>query len=138
MKRFEEIEAWQFARELSHQIYEATKHEGFMRDYGLKDQIQRAAVSIMSNIAEGFERNGNKEFINFLTIAKGSCGEVRSQLYVALDQGYIDEVEFKTLVQTCVRISVMLQAFIITLRVSPYKGTRYKSLETSDAVTMEP
>ena len=94
MKRFEEIEAWQFSRELAKLIYEATKQGQFAHDYGLKDQIQRAAVSIMSNIAEGFERNGNKEFINFLTIAKGSCGEVRSQLYVAFDQGYVDKAQF--------------------------------------------
>lgn len=86
MKRFEDIEAWQFSRELAKQIYGGTKQGQFAHDYGLKDQIQRAAVSIMSNIAEGFERGGNKEFLNFLSIAKGSCGEVRSQLYVAFDR----------------------------------------------------
>ena len=126
MRRFEEIEAWQFSRELAKQIYEVTKHGPFAHDYGLKDQIQRAAVSIMSNIAEGFERGGNKEFMNFLGIAKGSCGEVRSQLYVALDQGYIDKAQFEGLVQICIRVSVMLQAFITSLRNSDFKGPRYK------------
>ena len=126
MRRFEEIEAWQFARELAKQIYEATKQGPFAHDYGLKDQIQRAAVSIMSNIAEGFERGGNKEFMNFLGIAKGSCGEVRSQLYVALDQGYIDKAQFESMAQTSIRVSVMLQAFITTLRNSDLKGPRYK------------
>jgi four helix bundle protein len=126
MRRFEEIEAWQFSRELAKQIYEATKQGPFAHDYGLKDQIQRAAVSIMSNIAEGFERGGNKEFMNFLGIAKGSCGEVRSQLYVALDQGYIDQAQFEGLVQICIRVSVMLQAFITSLRNSDFKGPRYK------------
>jgi four helix bundle protein len=126
MRRFEEIEAWQLSRELAKQIYEATKQGPFAHDYGLKDQIQRAAVSIMSNIAEGFERGGNKEFMNFLGIAKGSCGEVRSQLYVALDQGYIDKAQFEGLVQVCIRVSVMLQAFITSLRNSDFKGPRYK------------
>jgi four helix bundle protein len=126
MRRFEEIEAWQLSRELAKQIYEATKQGPFAHDYGLKDQIQRAAVSIMSNIAEGFERGGNKEFMNFLGIAKGSCGEVRSQLSVALDQGYIDQAQFEGLVQVCIRVSVMLQAFITSLRNSDFKGPRYK------------
>jgi len=126
MRTFEEIEAWQFSRELAKLIYEATKQGQFAHDYGLKDQIQRAAVSIMSNIAEGFERGSNKEFMNFLSIAKGSCGEVRSQLYVAFDQGYIDESQFERMVHLCVRVSVMLQAFIAALRNSDFKGPRYK------------
>lgn len=126
MRRFEEIEAWQSSRELAKQIYEATKQGRFAHDYGLRDQIQRAAVSIMSNIAEGFERGGNKEFINFLTIAKGSCGEVRSQIYVAFDQGYVDQSQFESMVHTCIRVSVMLQAFITALRNSDFKGPRYK------------
>ncbi|MHB0986096.1 MAG: four helix bundle protein [Sulfuricella sp.] len=86
--------AWQKARLLTKQIYILTASERFSRDYGLKDQIQRAAVSVMSNIAEGFERSGLPEFHQFLVIAKGSCAEVRSQLYIALDIGYISEVEF--------------------------------------------
>ena len=84
-KTFEEIDAWQKSRELTKQIYTLTSSGAFGRDYGLKDQIRRSAVSIMSNIAEGFERSGTGEFTQFLAIAKGSAGEVRSQLYVALD-----------------------------------------------------
>jgi len=83
---FEDIEAWQKARQLTKRIYEITKKGALAKDYGLKDQIRRASVSIMSNIAEGFERGGNKEFIQFLSTAKGSSGEVRSQLYVIVDQ----------------------------------------------------
>lgn len=94
---FEEIDAWQKSRELTKQIYAMTSKGSFARDYGLKDQIRRASVSIMSNIAEGFERSGTGEFAQFLAIAKGSAGEVRSQLYVALDQNYLPKDEFRSL-----------------------------------------
>jgi four helix bundle protein len=95
--RFEELIAWQKARELTKAIYEITREERFVRDFGLSGQIQRAAVSIMSNIAEGFERDSRAEFHRFLTIAKSSCAEVRSQLYIALDIGYINEADFNGL-----------------------------------------
>jgi four helix bundle protein len=97
--RFENLIAWQKARELTREIYEATRQGSFAKDYGLSGQIQRAAVSIMSNIAEGFERGGRGEFHQFLSTAKASCAEVRSQLYVALDVGYIDKVTFEQLMQ---------------------------------------
>jgi len=93
--RFEDLIAWQKARQLAKKIYEVTRQDRFARDFGLLGQIQRAAVSIMSNIAEGFERGGRKEFHQFLSIAKGSCAELRSILYVALDVGYIAESEFE-------------------------------------------
>ena len=83
--RFEDLDAWKIARELTRDVYRVTSGEKFSRDFGLKDQIRKASVSIMSNVAEGFERDGNREFCNFLSIGKGSAGEVRSQLYVALD-----------------------------------------------------
>ena len=97
IERFEDLIAWQKARSLTAKIYEQTKDGDFSRDFGLKDQIRRAVVSVMSNIAEGFERNRQKEFHQFLSIAKGSCAEVRSQLYIALDAGYIDDSQFKEL-----------------------------------------
>ena len=131
IKRFEDIHAWQLSRELVRDIYRVSYEGLFAKDFGLQEQIRCAAVSIMSNIAEGFERDGNKEFANFLSIAKGSCGEVRAQLYVALDQKYISVQQFESLVHKCVQISVMLQAFRVTLRTSPYKGTRYKTTSSS-------
>jgi len=94
ISKFEELIAWQKSRELVTAIYKVTSGKEFSRDFGLRDQIQRAAVSIMSNIAEGFERAGRAEFHQFLVIAKGSCAEVRSQLYIALDIGYISKAEF--------------------------------------------
>lgn len=94
VSRFEDLVAWQKGRELARNIYAVTTAENFGRDYGLKDQIRRAAVSVMSNIAEGFERAGKAEFHQFLVIAKGSCAELRSHLYVALDAGYISRTQF--------------------------------------------
>lgn len=90
-KKFEEIEAWKKARKLTKQIYAASGTGGFAKDFSLRDQIRRASVSIMSNIAEGYDRSGTAEFVQFLAIAKGSAAEVRSQLYVAFDQSYITE-----------------------------------------------
>ena len=95
IRRFEQLVAWQRARELTKSIYLLTATERFSRDFGLRDQIQRAAVSTMSNIAEGFERAGKAEFHQFLVVAKGSCAEVRSQLYIALDTGYITNDQFE-------------------------------------------
>lgn len=123
---FEDIEVWKSARELTNKIYKITADGGFAKDYGLRDQIRRAAVSIMSNIAEGYERGGNQEFIQFLSIAKGSCGEVRCQLYVAGDQGYIGQNGLKPLIEQCKRISVMINNFMEHLKGSGYKGSKYK------------
>ena len=97
IEKFEDFLAWQKARKLTRAIYKATTLERFARDFGLKDQIRRSAVSIMSNIAEGFERGRPSEFHQFLSIAKGSCAELRSQLYVALDVGYITSDHFQQL-----------------------------------------
>ncbi len=99
IERFEELIAWQKARTLSREIYEVTRRGAFARDFGLSGQIQRAAVSIMSNIAEGFERGGRGEFHQFLSTAKASCAELRSQLYVALDVGYLDQQKFHVLLK---------------------------------------
>jgi len=95
IERFEDIEAWQLARELTQQVYHLTKKPGFTKDYGLKRQIQDAAGSSMHNIAEGFDSEMNAEFIRFLRYAKRSCTEVQSELYVALDEKYISHNEFK-------------------------------------------
>jgi len=99
IKRFEDLIAWQKARNLTKKIYEVTRRGRFRNDYGLSGQIQRAAVSIMSNVAEGFERGGLGEFHQFLSTAKASCAELRSQLYVACDVGYLEEVGFATLLE---------------------------------------
>lgn len=95
--RFEDLIAWQKARELTRKIYEVSRRGMFAKDHGLAGQIQRAAVSVMSNIAEGFERGGRREFHQFLSTAKASCAELRSQLYVAFDVGYLDLSRFKEL-----------------------------------------
>ncbi|MBI4681480.1 MAG: four helix bundle protein [Nitrospirae bacterium] len=112
VKSFEELNVWQNARELVKLIYKFTKKDKFARDYSLIDQIRRASVSIMSNIAEGFERGSNKEFTHFLYIAKGSCGEVRSQSYVAFDQQYISEEDFNEVKQGCEKLSAMVSNLI--------------------------
>ena len=126
IRRFTDIVAWQKARELVKAIYGVTRTGAFSKDWGLKDQIQRAAVSICSNIAEGFERSGNKEFVNFLWIAKGSTGEVSSQLYNAKDCGYVDEVTFADLQEQINLISAMLYNLIRSVKASSVKGERYK------------
>ncbi len=97
IEKFEDLIAWQKARELTKNIYKVTKLGELSRDFGLRDQIRKSSVSIMSNIAEGFERGGRSEFHQFLVIAKGSCAELRSQLYVALDADYIDAETFQRL-----------------------------------------
>ncbi len=111
-EKFEDLEVWQEARKLVKAIYQATQAGTFARDQGLRGQIQRAAVSVMSNIAEGFERSGNKEFTHFLYLAKDSAGEVRSQLYVALDLGYFDQKSFTALNGSVLSISKQLSGFI--------------------------
>lgn len=105
IEKFEDLIAWQKARELTKKIYGLTSDGQFAKDFGLRDQIRRAAVSVMSNISEGFERGSAKEFHQFLVIAKASCAEVRSQLYVALDASYIDEISFQELNQQAIEVS---------------------------------
>lgn len=109
---FEEIIIWKKAKILTNKIY---KMFYSVKDYSFKEQIQRAAISIMNNIAEGYERKGNKEFKQFLFIAKGSCGELRSMLYIALDLKYIKIQEYSKLLNQCVEISKMLSGLIKTL-----------------------
>ena len=125
VKNFEDLEIWKEARRLTQGIYQLTKDSKFSKDFGLRDQIQRAAISIMSNIAEGFERGGNQEFIQFLYVAKGSCGEVRSQLYVALDQKYVDQRVADNLLMILKRLSVMIKHLIDHLKRSGMRGPKY-------------
>ena len=126
VRYFEDLEVWKLARELTGRIYSITADGAFSKDYGLKDQVRRAAVSVMSNIAEGYERGGNREFTQFLSIAKGSSGEVRSQLYVAIDQNYIAEKECEQLIDDFRKLSIMINNFMAYLNTSDYKGAKYK------------
>ncbi len=123
---FEDIEAWQLARNLTRDIYALTDSGRFAKDFGLRDQLRRASVSILSNIAEGFERDGAKEFAQFLSVAKGSAGEVRAQLYVALDQNYIDRPTFDRLQTDLRTISRKLNGLMKYLRQTPYNGTKFR------------
>ncbi len=111
--RFEDIKAWQKAEELTLAIY-ATLEEN--RDFGFRDQIQRASISIMNNIAEGFERKSKPSFINFLNIANGSAAEVRSMIHVALRRGYISEVDYKRFHDLCIQVSSMIFGLIVAIR----------------------
>lgn len=126
IERFEDILSWQKARELTREIYALSKQGEFARDFSLKDQVRRASISIMSNIAEGFERGGDKEFIQFLSTAKGSSGEVRSQLYVALDQGYLTEQQFQQSYLHSEEVSRLLAGFMDYLRQSELRGSKYR------------
>ena len=116
IQKFEEIRAWQSAREVVSRIYKISQGEKFRRDYSLGDQIKRASISIMSNIAEGFSRQSRKEFIQFLFIAKGSAAEVQSQLYIALDQGYISEEQFREIYEKVEETAKLLSKFITYLK----------------------
>jgi four helix bundle protein len=115
IERFEELIAWQKAKELTKPIYTVTRHDAFAKDFGLAGQIQRAAVSIMSNIAEGFERSNRGDFHRFRCIAKGSCGEVRSQLYIAFEVGYLSQAEFDQLCTLAREISKIISGLITSL-----------------------
>ena len=125
-KKFEEIECWKKARELTRQIYKRSGKDGFARDFGLKDQIRRASVSVMSNIAEGYDRSGTAEFIHFLATAKGSAAEVRCQLYVALDQEYIEQSDFNELSELAAETGRMVGGLMKYLRSAGHKGSKYK------------
>jgi four helix bundle protein len=121
---FEELHTYQRARELANAVYAITRGKDFARDFGLVDQIRRAAISILSNIAEGFERGSKTEFIQFLYIAKGSCGEVRAQLQIAQDQNYIRHSEYQRMFDLCKQISGMISNFIAHLQQTAYQGEK--------------
>ena len=126
IERFEEIEAWKKARELTKIIYEVTAQGKLATDFSLKDQLRRASVSIMANIAEGFEREGNKEFRQFLAMAKGSVGEVKALLYVALDAGLTSSDQFHRIIALAEEASRLLAGFLRYLKTSDKKGSKFK------------
>jgi four helix bundle protein len=128
IRQFEDLEIWQKAREFCKKIFQITSLSKFSKDFKLKEQIKASSGSIMDNIAEGFERNGNKEFIQFLFIAKGSCGESRSQLCRAFDCEYIEREKFDELIRDAFNLSQNIANFINYLKQSDMKGSKYNVL----------
>ena len=124
INRFEELEIWQKARELCKKIRGMAEETSLAKDYSIKDQIFKSSGSVMDNIAEGFERDGKKEFINFLYIAKGSLGETRSQIHRAFDAKHFNETAYDELVSDCLSLSVKIARFISYLAKSDYEGTK--------------
>ncbi len=132
--RFEEIEAWQTARELTRAVYSISKKGAFSRDFGLRDQMRRAAVSAMSNIAEGFESRTSGLFLEFMGRAKGSAGELRAQLYIASDAGYLTEEQFASLCALCEKCSGQISGFSSYLESLP----KHKRSAPSHSPTSKP
>lgn len=125
VEKFEDLAIFQSARSLCKEVYAVTKDGDFSKDSRFVQQIHAAAGSVMDNIAEGFERQGNKEFLNFLYIAKGSCGEVRSQIIRASDVGFIDKDTATQLYNDCMGLSKAITAFIKSIKSSDYRGSKY-------------
>jgi four helix bundle protein len=125
VEHFEDLGIWQLAREICNDIWSIILTTPLERNYKLKDQIDSASGSIMDNIAEGFERNGNKEFLQFLSVAKASCGEVRSQLYRCLDRNYLNQEQFELIKDKVESESKQISAFMRYLRNSEFKGSKY-------------
>jgi len=126
VQMFEDLQIWQLARELCNDVFKLITETKLRNDYKLKEQINGSSGSIMDNIAEGFERDGNKEFHNFLSIAKASCGETRSQLYRIFDRKYVSEKEFEQLKEKTILLSRKIGAFMSYLRNNEFRGNKYK------------
>jgi four helix bundle protein len=126
VRHFEDLEVWQKARSFTKAVYRVTSSERFSRDFALRDQVRRAAVSVMANIAEGFERDGDREFRQLLTLGKGSAGEARAHLYVALDAGYLTPEEFQELQQTIRDVSRQIWGLMDHLKQSEMKGPKFR------------
>ena len=124
--RFEDLEAWQTARELTRAVYECARSRAFGEDRALRSQICRAAVSVVSNIAEGFERDGKAEFIQFLSIAKGSAAEVEAQMYVALDQKYVTDEQFDRVRSLASSTKGLVGGLMAYLKSSELRGRKFK------------
>jgi len=125
--RFEDLEIWQLARELCREVFRLTSKEPFCNDYKFRDQMRASSGSVMDNIAEGFSRGGNKEFVQFLSVSNGSCGEVRSQSYRAFDYNYITESDLDDLLERTDKISRKTNSLISHLKKSDITGPKYKS-----------
>jgi len=125
-KSFEDLPVWKSAKDLAAIVYKVTSKGKVSKDYGLKDQIQRAAVSVSSNIAEGFERGTKRGFVQFLYIARGSCGELRSQIFIAKDIGYLDNREFEELYNTTKKVSNQINGFIEYLKTTNILGQKFQ------------
>jgi four helix bundle protein len=125
IEKFEDLEIWQEARDLCKFVFSITLSDAFKKDFKFRDQIRASSGSIMDNIAEGFERGGNKEFMQFLYIAKGSCGETRSQSYRAFDFQYLSNEEYALLSEKTTNLSKRISSFITYLKNSDLKGTKY-------------
>ncbi|MBN2654235.1 MAG: four helix bundle protein [Nitrospirae bacterium] len=136
-RSFEELDVWQKSLQLVKEVYRLSSSDKFIKDYSLADKISRAAVSVMSNIAEGFERGSNTEFIQFLYISKGSCGEVRSQIYIARELGYLPDKDFQSCAAMCREVSAQLSGFISYLKGSNLKGEKFRTAYKSRAEEME-
>ena len=126
IERFEDIESWKKGRALTREIYRITSTGRLAQDFCLRDQMRRACISIVSNIAEGFERSGDREFVNFLAIAKGSCGELRSQLYLVRDLEYISVEQFESLTEAARDVGRLLSALMAYLDKSTFRGNRFR------------
>ncbi len=125
-ERFEDIDAWKRARELTRGVYRVTGAGPFTKDWALRDQVRRASVSVMGNIAEGFERGGTREFIQFLATAKGSVAEVKSHMYVATDQRYVSDEQHARLADMADEIARMIGGLVAYLRRTPIRGSKYR------------
>jgi len=130
VRYFEDLVAYQKARTLANEVYALTRRAAFAKDPSLADQVRRAAVSVLSNVAEGFERGSNTEFVQFLYIAKGSCGEVRAQPSIAFDQGYMPDAEHRKLSDLCRLVSGMLSGLIDYLKGARYRGDKFRQPES--------
>src|SRR4051812_2670337 len=128
IRHFEDIVAWQKGRELKRQVYEASRRPLFAKDFALTTQIRRSAISITANIAEGFERGGKQEFMQFLGHSKGSCGELRDHLYTALDEKYISAEQFEKLCAGALEVSSLIAGFIKYLQTTTIRGPRYRDV----------
>ena len=126
IENFEDIEAWRSSREVNKLICAITANEKFSRDFALTNQMRRASISVLSNIAEGFERGGDKEFVQFLSVAKGSCGEARAQLYIALDQHYISAAEFDSISNKLSETGRLISGLMRYFLESDLRGSKFK------------